>query len=366
MFYPSSAVQNCRKHLTNCLSRDNFVSCTCGILLIHIINKEGCRMKCPITGTVWGNMGNATNHIVLCYTRLNNRYKRAQTFQNLASLIICTLSHSRLLAAIRPERRVTRRETTPLSACAPDNTASTHTHVHMYVIQSYEQCGLSSSCQIAMHTCPHTHTHTHTHTSVPPLPKIPCSCFLSLGLCVFLCMPEFLFAFTFSPKQGKGKQKHNERIKGDYRLSEFWNSNCLCVCVCVWDVHVFLQRTETRECMFECVCLHVSAQGLCVSAHVSHMRNLTKPQFSTSLSWPHHRGMDTNYSFTSSFGRITQSKQHISEKHLYKISDTYLSWWAFVLTVLQNFLHGACFCEAIQPDTSRCERGQHHLPHWFV
>ena len=125
MFYPSSAVQNCRKHLTNCLSRDNFVSCTCGILLIHIINKEGCRMKCPITGTVWGNMGNATNHIVLCYTRLNNRYKRAQTFQNLASLIICTLSHSRLLAAIRPERRVTRRETTPLSACAPDNTAST-------------------------------------------------------------------------------------------------------------------------------------------------------------------------------------------------------------------------------------------------
>lgn len=31
--------------------------------------------------------------------------------------------------------------------------------------------------------------------------------------------------------------------------------------VYVCDVHVFLQRSKTRVCMYECVCLHVSAQG---------------------------------------------------------------------------------------------------------
>lgn len=72
------------------------------------------------------------------------------------------------------------------------------------------------------------------HTSIPPLPKNPCACFPSPRLCVFLCMPEFLFAFTFSPKQGKGKHKQNQKIKGAYRLSGFWSSiifmwvKCMC------------------------------------------------------------------------------------------------------------------------------------------
>lgn len=163
MFYPSSAVQNCRKHLTNCLSRKNCVGCTCGILLIHIINKDGGRMKCPITGTVCGNMGNATNHIVICYARLNNRYESAQTFKNLALLIIYKVSHSGLLAAIRPERPVTRGETTPLSANQHVHETTQRAHTLTYTCMYYNrnrviQCSLSSSCQIATHTCVHTHT----------------------------------------------------------------------------------------------------------------------------------------------------------------------------------------------------------------
>ena len=281
MFYPSSAVQNCRKHLTNCLSRDNFVSCTCGILLIHIINKEGCRMKCPITGTVWGNMGNATNHIVLCYTRLNNRYKRAQTFQNLASLIICTLSHSRLLAAIRPERRVTRRETTPLSACAPDNTASTHTHVHMYVIQSYEQCGLSSSCQIAMHTCPHTHTHTHTHTQVSLLfQKFPVLVFSAWGCVFFFVCRNSCLHSPFPPNRAK---ENKNIMKGLKEITGCQSSEtqtvCVCVCVCEMCMCFYRGLKHANACLSVSACMSVH-RG-CVWAHMCHIweiwQNLSFP-----------------------------------------------------------------------------------------
>lgn len=62
-----------------------FVSFTCGIQLIHIINREWRKMKYPHLKkkrkSVYGNMRN--NNTAISYRRLNSRHKRAQTCGNL-------------------------------------------------------------------------------------------------------------------------------------------------------------------------------------------------------------------------------------------------------------------------------------------
>lgn len=218
MLYPSSVVQYCCKQLLNCLSRDSFVSCTCGI-------QEWRKMKCPITGIVCGNMSNTTKHVAISNTRPNSRHKSAQTFENLAPLRIVRVtyslrvSHSGLLATIRPERDQWPAERWPL---CPQISMRKRRRTHTNTCSHIHVCNTIIWTMRPLFFLPNSDAHMRPHTQVSLLfPKIPCSCFLSLRLCVFLCTPEFLFAFTFFPKQGKGKQKHNERIKGDYRLSEF-------------------------------------------------------------------------------------------------------------------------------------------------
>lgn len=142
------------------------------------------------------------------------------------------------------------------SARARDNTVSARTNTRSR-LHAYNTITWTMK---PLFFLPNSDAHMRTlHRLVSLLfPKIPCSCFLSLRLCVFLCTPEFLFVFTFFPKQGKGKQKHNERIKKDYRLSEVWNSEGLCVCsacicveeyVYVW-VYMFGRKCTWVVCVY--------------------------------------------------------------------------------------------------------------------
>lgn len=96
------------------------------------------------------------------------------------------------------------------SPCAVDNSGyaqRTGTLAHVYV-------------DVKEHTL-----NTRAHVRLCPflLPQnFPALVFSARSRAVFLhaCRNSCLHS-PFPPKQGKGKQKHNKRIRGDYRLSEF-------------------------------------------------------------------------------------------------------------------------------------------------
>lgn len=215
MFYPSSGANS-----SLALPGDSFGSFTCGIQIIPVINEEWRKMKWPITRSVCGNMSNRAEYMASCYTRQKLAQKCANTWRFGAGKNPLGPSQRVIGTRLTSEDPVTDRETTPLSTDqhALETTQITRSHIHA--------CNAIIWTMPPLFFSPNSDAHMRTLGTQASLlsPKIPCSCFLSLRLCVFLCMPEFLFAFTFffSPNRGKGKQKHNERIKGDYRLSEFW------------------------------------------------------------------------------------------------------------------------------------------------
>lgn len=270
---------------------------------------EWRKTKCPITGLVCGNTGNTTKHIAIGCTRPNSRHKSAQTFENLAPLRIYTVSHSGLLAAIRPESPVTRRDMTPLSTDqhVQEATPQASTHTYMYVIQSYEQCSLSSSCQTTMHTC------VRTHKCPSSSQKFPVLVFSAWGCVFFFVCRNSCLHSPFSPNRGK---ENKNIMKGLKEITGCQSSETQSVSVCVMCV-CFYRVKRVCVCLFACKCTGVACRCTCVRDE-----NLTKPPFFC-LSSPHHRGMDTK-----GLSTIIQSKQHVSEKWFYKntVYDTCVRW----------------------------------------
>ena len=174
----------------------------------------------------------------------------------------------------------------------------------MYLRQPHQQQSRSTSCQIATHTC----------LLLPPK-KIPALVFSAWGCVFFFVRRNSCLHSPFSPKQGKGKQKHNEGIKADYRLSEFWNTKGLCACVgvkcmCFYSGVKHVYACVTDGCEWVCACV-------CVWTWRASVRDENLFIFSLLVFTPSQRNEH------KSLSSIKQSKQLISEKLQYKNTGDY-------------------------------------------
>lgn len=118
-----------------------------------------------------------------------------------------------------------------------------------------------------------TRAHVRTPVSLLLPQNFPALVFSARSRAVFLhaCWNSCLHS-PFPPKQGKGKQKHNKRIRGDYRLSEFWNSKCVCLeSIC------FNSGLSFLVCMYKRDCLHVATQRV-VCVHMWCMCDTWEPK----------------------------------------------------------------------------------------